>query len=194
MKLLFGTNNPNKLREIREILGSQFTVLSLADLGVEADVEETETTLEGNALLKARYYAQFAPDALCFADDSGLEAEALGGAPGVYSARYAGPGCTSADNIAKLLGELDGTASRRAAFRAVIAWHGLGREGMVEGRVGGTLLYAPRGSGGFGYDPLFVPDGYTETFAEMEPELKHRLSHRGQAVQAFAARVLAGTF
>ncbi|MDX2282749.1 MAG: RdgB/HAM1 family non-canonical purine NTP pyrophosphatase [Bacteroidia bacterium] len=194
MKLLFGTNNLNKLREIREILGSQFTVLSLADLGVEADVEETETTLEGNALLKARYYAQFAPDALCFADDSGLEADALGGAPGVYSARYAGPGCTSADNIAKLLSELHGAASRRAAFRAVIAWHGLGREGMVEGRVGGTLLYAPRGSGGFGYDPLFVPDGYTETFAEMAPELKHQLSHRGQAVQAFAARLRGGTF
>jgi XTP/dITP diphosphohydrolase len=155
------------------------------------DVEETADTLEGNALLKARVVGQTAGEP-AVADDTGLEVDALGGRPGVWAARYAGPGATYADNVAKLLAELDGAvdpATRRARFRTVAAvWFPDGREVVVEGSVEGTIALAPRGSAGFGYDPVFVPDeGDGRTFAEMTAEEKQAVSHRGRAFRALAA-------
>ncbi|GAB4417629.1 MAG: RdgB/HAM1 family non-canonical purine NTP pyrophosphatase [Bacteroidia bacterium] len=182
--LLFGTNNRDKLREIREVLHGRFTVLGLADLGLDLDVEETEDTLVGNALLKARAY-QAAAGMPCFADDSGLEVDALGGAPGVYSARWAGPGCSYADNVARLLREMQGQSLRTARFRAVIAYTDGTTTRTFDGVVEGRIIDAVRGAGGFGYDPVFVPEGYDQTFAEMNPGDKHAISHRGRAVRAF---------
>ncbi len=183
--LLFGTNNAHKLREIQEMVGAIFAIKSLRDLGLDIDVEETEATLEGNALLKAQSF--FERTGLpCFADDTGLEVEALGGAPGVYTARYAGDHCSPADNIQKMLREMKGQKHRRARFRTVIAFFDGGQSRFFEGEVWGNITRTASGEGGFGYDPIFQPEGYDKTFASLSPEEKHAISHRGIAVRRFA--------
>ena len=184
-KIVFATNNKNKLAEIREMLaGTGFEVLSLADIGCHDDIPETAATLEGNALQKANYvYNKYATP--CFADDTGLEVDALGGAPGVYSARYAGgEGHDSEANMAKLLAKLGGKSDRRARFRTVIALIEGGQEEpkLFEGIVTGEITADRRGGEGFGYDPIFRPDGHAETFAEMGHEMKNKISHRARAV------------
>lgn len=183
--LVFATNNLHKLEEVRDILGGSFRIASLKEIGCTDDIPETADTLEGNALQKARYVKdKFGYD--CFADDTGLEVEALGGAPGVFSARYAGPGHGSEANMQKLLKELEGKANRQAQFRTVVALILEGREYTFEGIVRGTILTERRGTAGFGYDPVFVSEGYAETFAEMGSEEKNRISHRARAVQKLA--------
>ena len=184
-KLVFATNNPHKLEEVRAILGSDVEVLSLRDIGCTADIPETADTLDDNALLKARFVAsRYGVD--CFADDTGLEVAALDGAPGVYSARFAGPGCTPADNVRKLLGLMQDADDRSARFRTVVALIRGGKEYCFEGIVGGTIARTPAGCGGFGYDPVFVPEGYDRTFAELPPAEKNRISHRARAVAKLA--------
>lgn len=183
--LVFATNNLHKLEEVRDILGGSFRIASLKEIGCTDDIPETADTLEGNALQKARYVKdKFGYD--CFADDTGLEVEALGGAPGVFSARYAGPGHDSEANMQKLLKELEGKTNRQAQFRTVVALLLDGEEYTFEGIVRGTILTERRGTAGFGYDPVFVPEGYAETFAEMGSEEKNRISHRARAVQKLA--------
>jgi len=185
-QILFGTNNSHKLREIREMVGEIYQVLQLSDLGKYIEVEETEPTLEGNALLKVHAFFEVSQLA-CFADDTGLEVDALGGAPGVTTARYAGEHCNLQDNIDKLLRELGETGDRKARFRTVIAFFDGKQEQLFEGVVEGNIAREPKGQEGFGYDPVFIPDGYDQTFAEMEPSEKHRISHRGKAVRQFAS-------
>lgn len=183
--LVFATNNLHKLEEVRDILGGSFRIASLKEIGCTDDIPETADTLEGNALQKARYVKdKFGYD--CFADDTGLEVEALGGAPGVFSARYAGPGHDSEANMQKLLKELERKTNRQAQFRTVVALLLDGEEYTFEGIVRGTILTERRGTAGFGYDPVFVPEGYAETFAEMGSEEKNRISHRARAVQKLA--------
>lgn len=185
MKLVFATNNAHKLEEVRAILGSSYEVLSLREIGCTADIPETADTFEGNALQKAHYVKEhFGYD--CFADDTGLEVAALDGAPGVHSARYAGDHDSDA-NCTKLLAELlrtaqQGNADRSARFRTVVALILNGEEHLFEGIVNGTIATERHGNGGFGYDPLFQPDGYSTTFAEMGDE-KNLISHRARAVQ-----------
>lgn len=188
--ILFGTNNAHKLEEVRAILEGKIRVLSLADAGLEMDVEETELTLEGNARLKAEAFGK-AAGLPCFADDTGLEVEALNGAPGVFSARYAGPGCSFADNVNKLLSELSGAENRRAQFRTVIAYFDGSTTHYFDGVVKGTITDQPTGKNGFGYDPVFWPEGTAKTFAEMRPEEKNAISHRARAVKAFVSYLLA---
>lgn len=186
-KLVFATNNAHKLEEVRAILGENIEVLSLDDIGCHADIPETAETLEGNAALKAEYiYEHYGLD--CFADDTGLEVEALDGAPGVYSARYAGgEGHDSEANMKKLLKELEGKDNRRAQFRTAICLIESGKEYLFEGIVKGGIIEEKRGVSGFGYDPVFVPEGYGETFAEMGGEEKNKISHRARAVQQLCA-------
>lgn len=184
-KVVFATNNKNKLAEIREMLaGSGIEVLSLADIGCHADIPETSSTIEGNAIQKAQYVFDNYHIS-CFADDTGLEVTALGGAPGVYSARYAGgEGHDSEANMAKLLGELNGKSDRSAQFRTAIALilEGDGEPKLFEGIVKGEIITEKRGGEGFGYDPIFRPDGYDKTFAELGHEIKNKISHRARAV------------
>ena len=183
MELLFATNNRHKLHEIIGIAGQDHTILSLADIGMEEEIPETSETLEGNAIQKARFvYERSGMN--CFADDTGLEIDALGGRPGVYSARYAGEGCSFEDNVKKVLLEMKGEKFRAARFRCVICLVLDGREYLFEGRVDGAIMEQPEGSGGFGYDPVFRPDGHKESFATMSPVEKNRISHRGRAVTA----------
>ena len=187
-QIVFASNNSHKLRELREILGEGFEVLGLADIGCHDDIPETAETFEGNALLKARFVKEhYGYD--CFADDSGLEVDALGGAPGIYSARYAGgEGHDSAANNARLLRELDGITDRRARFRTAIALLiGDDAPRYFNGSVEGTILTEEHGAGGFGYDPLFRPLGWDKTFAEATPEEKNAVSHRGRAVRELAS-------
>lgn len=184
MDIFFGTNNPHKLSEVQEMLGERFRLKSFRDLETAFDVEETEDTLEGNAALKARAFYEHT-GLPCFSDDSGLEVDALHGAPGVYSARYSGPGATTESNNAKLLKALESSTDRRARFRAVIAYFDGEAMRLFEGKVEGEILTERVGEGGFGYDPIFQPEGYAISFAEMESEEKHRISHRGKAVRAF---------
>lgn len=179
-KLVFATHNQNKLKEIQQMLGGEFELLSLSDLGFEEDIPETADTLEGNALQKARFVREkFGLDV--FADDTGLMVDALGGAPGVYSARYAGPQRDARDNMSKLLGELEGRKNRSARFITAIALLSGDREHLFIGEVEGRIIADLRGKGGFGYDPVFMPEGYSETFAEMDAETKNSISHRGRA-------------
>lgn len=178
--LVFATNNPHKAREVGLILGDGFSVKTLRDIGCFEEIEETEPTLEGNALLKARYVKEkYGYD--CFSEDAGLEVEALGGAPGVHTARYAGEAKDPNANMALLLKNLEGHENRRARFRAVIALITDGREILLEGVCPGRIASEKRGSGGFGYDPVFIPDGYDETFAQLGDDVKSRISHRAQA-------------
>lgn len=181
-KLVFATNNAHKLDEIRAILGNKMEILSLNDIDCHADIPETADTLEGNAALKAQYiYKNFGLD--CFADDTGLEVEALNGAPGIYSARYAGgEGHDSEANMKKLLAEMEGKENRKARFRTAICLIEDGKEHLFEGIVNGEIIQERRGGSGFGYDPVFVPEGYTETFAEMGNDEKNKISHRARAV------------
>ena len=180
IKLVFATNNEHKLNEIQNMLGNRFLLLSLSEIGCFEDIPETRDTLEGNASQKANYiYERYGFN--CFADDTGLEVEALGMAPGVYSARYAGPQRNSIDNMKKLLFELDKINNRTARFRTVISFIMKGTETQFEGIVEGEILKEPRGIKGFGYDPIFQPNGYTVSFAEMELNKKNEISHRGRA-------------
>lgn len=182
--LLFGTNNQNKLSEIRQIVGEHYEVVSLRDLSKDIDVEETENTLEGNATLKAKTYFEVT-GIPCFADDTGLEVEALDGRPGVYSARYAGENCTYMDNVLKMLEEMQGKTNRKAHFRTVIAFYDGNGLHLFDGIAKGEITREIKGEGGFGYDPIFLPEGYEKTFAELTPEEKNRISHRGKAVRSF---------
>lgn len=180
MKLVFATNNRHKLDEVRAIVGDRVEVLSLNDIGCHDDIPETADTLQGNALIKARYiYEKFGVD--CFADDTGLEVEALDGAPGVYSARYAGEECDSEANMQKLLQNLTGKSNRNAQFRTVIALIIKGEEKLFNGIVKGTITEEKRGDSGFGYDPVFVPEGFSESFAQMSGDMKNSISHRYRA-------------
>ena len=180
-KLVFATNNAHKLEEIRAILGDKMEILSLADINCHADIPETANTLEGNAHLKSEYvYNHYGLD--CFADDTGLEVEALDGAPGVYSARYAGDGHDSQANMQKLLKEMEEKNNRKAQFRTVIALIISGEEHLFEGKVEGHIATEKRGTEGFGYDPVFIPEDTGLTFAQMGPDAKNRISHRGRAV------------
>ena len=181
-KFVFATNNAHKLEEVKAIVGTKIEILSLKDIGCQADIPETADTLEGNALLKARFiYETYHLD--CFADDTGLEVEALNGAPGVYSARYAGDAHNSEANMRKLLQELEGVENRRARFRTAFALILNGKEHLFEGIVNGHITPVRHGTSGFGYDPVFVPDGYTQTFAEMGDALKNKISHRAIGAQ-----------
>jgi XTP/dITP diphosphohydrolase len=181
MKLCFATNNKHKLDEVAKAVGKSFQIVSLEELSVTEELPETQDTLEGNALQKALYVYE-KTKVPCFADDSGLEVQALGGAPGVYSARYAGPQRDSDDNIDKLLDALRNTDDRSARFRTVIALVSLGDQKLFEGVVAGKITLERHGNQGFGYDPVFKPNGSTNTFAQMDLETKNKLSHRGQAV------------
>ena len=189
MKLYFATNNIHKLKEVQEVVGDSFQIESMRSLGINEDIPEDQQTLEGNALQKARFLSDRTGES-CFADDTGLEVDALNGAPGVYSARYAGDAKNSFDNMALLLKNMSGKQNRKARFRTVIALILDGKEYLFEGIVNGTIAEEPRGTAGFGYDPLFVPDGYSTTFAEMDSEAKNAISHRGRAVEKLAAFLL----
>ena len=192
-KFVFATNNAHKLEEVTAILGDKIELLSMKDIHCHADIPETADTLEGNALLKARYiFENYNMD--CFADDTGLEVEALNGAPGVYSARYAGPGHDSEANMNKLLHEMENKENRKARFRTVIALILNGKEYLFEGVVNGTIINEKRGGSGFGYDPIFVPDTYSETFAEMGNDIKNQISHRAEAVKKLTAFLSDHTF
>ncbi|MBO4851918.1 MAG: non-canonical purine NTP diphosphatase [Prevotella sp.] len=195
MKIVFATNNLHKLSEIRDILGEHFDVLSLSDIGCHEDIPETADTLEGNALLKAQYVADNYHIS-CFADDTGLEVDALGGAPGVYSARYAGGvGHDSEANMRKLLKELGENNNRKARFRTVIALIELekGQTTCFEGIVNGQITRERHGQEGFGYDPIFQPDGYDQTFAQLGMDIKNHISHRAKAVEKLATHLLKKT-
>ena len=182
-KLVFATNNAHKLEEVAAILGDQVELLSLNDISCQTDIPETAETLEGNALLKSSYiYKNYHLD--CFADDTGLEVEALTGAPGVYSARYAGgEGHDAQANMLKLLHELDGKENRKAQFRTAISLILDGKEYLFEGVIKGEIIKEKRGDSGFGYDPVFMPEGYDRTFAELGNDIKNQISHRALAVQ-----------
>lgn len=180
MKICFATNNVHKLQEIQAMLGDKFEVAGLADIGCKEDLPENQETLEGNSLEKARYIYQHY-QVNCFADDTGLEVMALNGAPGVYSARYAGPQKKDEDNIDLLLKELKDTANREAQFRTVITLIVHGNIKQFEGIARGTIIRERRGATGFGYDPVFIPAGHHLTFAEMGKE-KNKISHRAKAV------------
>jgi len=180
-ELLFATNNLHKLREIRDILGTVCSIKCLKEVGRDIEIPETCDTLEGNASQKA-WFIHEKTGMNCFADDTGLEIEALDGRPGVYSARYAGDGCSFDENIDKILMELSGKANRKACFRCVICLIINGKEQTFEGRIDGTITTDRNGTDGFGYDPVFIPDGYRQTFSEMPAYLKNGISHRGRAI------------
>ena len=182
-RLVFATNNAHKLEEVRAILGNSIDILSLNDIGCHVDIPETADTFEGNASIKAEFiYGKYGID--CFADDSGLEVDALGGAPGVMSARYASvDGHDSDANMVKLLKALAGVSDRSAQFRTVICLIEGGKHSFFEGIVRGKIIEERRGSGGFGYDPVFVPEGYEQTFAELGNEIKNSISHRARATR-----------
>lgn len=180
-KLVFATNNAHKLKEVKAILEPTFTIVSLSELDCYDDIPETADTLDGNALLKAQYiFDKFGLD--CFADDTGLEIEALDGEPGVYSARYAGEENCATKNMCKVLRLLGNNKNRKACFRTVIALIQNGETRYFEGRIDGNIALQPRGESGFGYDPIFVPEGYLASFAQLSAEEKNTISHRALAV------------
>jgi len=185
-ELIFASGNENKVAEVEYKLGGVVKLKSLHAIGCNEEIPETGNTLEENARIKARYvWETYRVD--CFADDTGLEVEALGGAPGVYSARYAGPQKNPADNMALLLSELEDKTNRRARFRTVICLIREGKESLFEGIVNGEIIEQARGAEGFGYDPIFVPEGFSKTFAEMSMDEKNTISHRGRAIASLAA-------
>ncbi len=186
MRLLFASQNQHKLEEIKPLLPPRVELLSLADVQFEGDIPETSPTLAGNAIQKAAYiYTKFKMP--CFADDTGLEIDALGGRPGVYSARYAGLNKSADDNMEKVLKQMNGETQRKAVFKTVIALAGMEDLMFFEGIVKGTITSEKRGSNGFGYDPIFMPDGYSVTFAQMNMDEKNKLSHRANAVLKFVS-------
>lgn len=181
MSLVFATNNKHKLEEISHLLEGTYEIIPLEAIGCHDDIPENHETLEENALQKARYIKEhYGCD--CFADDTGLEIEALNGQPGVYSARYAGPAKDSKANMQKVLDNMQNQANRKACFRTIIALILDGQEYLFEGRVDGEILTEQHGSAGFGYDPIFRPEGFKESFAEMDLDTKNSISHRGRAV------------
>lgn len=187
-QLLFATHNHNKATEIQKLLCDKYIIKTLDDIGIDTDIAETGTTLLENARIKARYLHEVSHSA-CFADDTGLEVDALNGAPGVYSARYAGEDCNSSNNIDKLLRELQGADNRRARFKTVIVYIDNNNvEHCFEGIVKGQIIRERRGDGGFGYDPIFVPnDAKGLTFAQIPTEEKNKISHRGKAIRKLVA-------
>ncbi|MDD2195736.1 MAG: non-canonical purine NTP diphosphatase [Bacteroidales bacterium] len=181
-KIVFATNNLHKLSEVQHILGNHFLLLSLNDIGFNHDIPEDHDTLEENASQKVRFiHNRFSVN--CFADDTGLEVDALGGSPGVHSARYAGDHKSTKDNVRKLLADLKGESNRKAQFRTVISLIIDGTEKQFEGIIRGQIIDDLRGENGFGYDPIFVPEGYSKTFAELNLSIKNRISHRAIAIQ-----------
>lgn len=183
--LIFATGNKHKAEEVQNFLGGSFALCCLKDVGITEDIPENADTLQGNALQKALYVYQRTGKA-CFADDTGLEVDALGGAPGVHTARYAGENKSSDDNVNLLLKNLSGVANRTARFRTVIAYiDDLGKSHFFEGVVEGTIVEERHGIGGFGYDPVFMPKGYEKTFAEIPLDEKNKISHRGLAMSKF---------
>jgi len=186
MKLVFATNNLNKLKEVQQMLSSPFEILSLKDINCFEEVEETETTLEGNAKLKANYITtNFGYS--CFADDTGLEVDALDGKPGVYSARFAGEPRDAERNMKKLLSELKDESDRKAQFRTAICLNINNEQFLFEGICKGEILTEKKGEKGFGYDPVFKPEGFSTSFAEMRAEEKNKISHRGLAIHKLVA-------
>lgn len=182
MKLVFATNNANKVKEVQSLLPDTITILSLKDIGCEEDIPETQPTIEGNAIQKAQYVKKhYGYD--CFADDTGLEVHALKGEPGVFSARYAGPQRNANDNMNKLLNELQDKEDRSAHFKTVVALILNEQQYTFEGICEGTIIKEKKGDKGFGYDPIFMADGFTETFAQISLAEKNRVGHRGKAVQ-----------
>lgn len=182
MQLIFATHNKNKIKEVKGLIPKTTDLLSLDDINLLTEIEETESTLEGNALLKAKtIYGQTGTN--CFADDSGLLVEALNGAPGVHSARYAGEQKNDEDNIRKLLQNLNNESNRKAHFKTVMALIIDGKDYLFEGIIHGKIITEKIGTNGFGYDPIFIPDGYAETFAQLNSETKNAISHRGIALQ-----------
>jgi XTP/dITP diphosphohydrolase len=182
MTICFATNNQHKLEEVRAALGSDFRLLSLNEIGCHQDLPETGSTLEANALQKAQFvFDHF--QIPCFADDTGLETQALNGAPGVDSAHYAGPQRSATDNIALLLKNMEGKTNRQAQFKTIMAWVEPNHHILFEGTVSGKILTQLRGNGGFGYDPVFLPDGFNKTFAEMNMAEKNSISHRARALE-----------
>lgn len=180
-KLVFATNNKHKLEEVRAVLSGHFEILSLNDINCFDEIPETAVTLEGNALIKSSHiYQKYGYE--CFADDTGLEVDALNGRPGVYSARYAGEENDAVKNMQKLLKELDGIENRKAQFRTVIALIKDNKTMYFEGVIKGHIGLSPAGTTGFGYDPLFIPDGFSQTFAELGADQKNKISHRALAV------------
>lgn len=181
MQLVFATNNLNKLKEVQAIIPQHIKLLSLKDIACTEDIPETQATIKGNAIQKAEYLKEhYGYD--CFADDTGLEVEALNGEPGVYSARYAGPQRNAEDNTNKLLTELKNKANRKAQFKTVIALHLNGELHTFTGICEGSITANKQGDGGFGYDPIFKAEGYDKTFAEISLEEKNKIGHRGKAV------------
>lgn len=181
-EIVFATNNAHKLEEVTPLLAKKYAVLSLSDIKCTEDIPETADTLEGNALLKAQYiFKRYGKN--CFSDDTGLEVEALDNAPGVYSARYAGKEKSAEANMNKLLSELKGKENRKAQFRTAVALILDGKEYLFEGIVKGKIIDNKRGEEGFGYDPIFIPEGYTQTFAELPLSEKNKISHRARAVE-----------
>ena len=188
--IVFATNNTHKLEEVRAIVSGDINIVSLQDIGCQEDIPETAETLEGNALLKSAFvHERFGYD--CFADDTGLEVEALNGEPGVRSARYAGDAHDSNANIEKLLHALEGQQNRKARFRTVIALIINNQTEFFEGVITGRIIEERRGETGFGYDPVFMPDGYSETFAELGADLKNSISHRALAVRKLGLQIRA---
>ncbi|CCG52731.1 Nucleoside-triphosphatase [Flavobacterium indicum GPTSA100-9 = DSM 17447] len=182
MKLVFASNNKNKIAEIQQLIGDKFEIVSLEDIGCTEDIPETAETIEGNAILKAQYvYDKYGLS--CFADDTGLEIDALQGEPGVYSARYAGEQKNADDNMALVLQKLENKTNRSAQFKTVIALNFGSEHFLFEGIVKGTITPVKRGNEGFGYDPIFQPEGFDVTFAEMSMQQKATISHRGKAVE-----------
>jgi XTP/dITP diphosphohydrolase len=182
MKLVFASNNKNKIQEIQALVPNTIQIVSLEEIGCTEDIPETADTIEGNAILKANYVSEkYGYD--CFADDTGLEVEALNGAPGVYSARYAGEQKDANDNMDKLLSELKDKSNRKANFKTVIALNLNGKQNLFTGIINGKIIEEKIGTNGFGYDPIFVADGYEKTFAELTMEEKSTISHRGIAVK-----------
>lgn len=182
MQLVFASNNKNKIKEIQLLLPESIQILSLEDIGCTEDIPETSATIEGNAILKANYVSQkYGYD--CFADDSGLEVDALNGEPGVFSARYAGEPKNDENNIDKLIANLNGIENKKANFKTVICLNLNGEQHLFTGIINGKIIEERIGKNGFGYDPIFVADGYQKTFAELTLEEKARISHRGIAVQ-----------
>ena len=187
--IVFATNNKHKIEEVQHLLGDRFNLVSLSSLGHQEDIPENQATLEGNAVEKARFISH-AYKTDCFADDTGLEIDALHGEPGVFSARYAGPAKDSKANMQKVLEKMKGVRNRKARFRTVIALVWKGTEYLFEGTVEGSIIESPRGTMGFGYDPIFMPDGGQETFAEMKLSDKNLISHRARATQKLVAFLL----
>ncbi|HTG66724.1 MAG TPA: non-canonical purine NTP diphosphatase [Flavobacterium sp.] len=182
MQLVFASNNKNKIKEIQQLLPESIEILSLEAIGCHEEIPETADTIEGNAILKANYVTEkYGYD--CFADDTGLEVEALNGAPGVYSARYAGEQKDAQDNMNLLLDNLANNPNRNAQFKTVIALNIKGQQQLFTGIAKGTITTEKSGNQGFGYDPIFQPEGYQETFADLSLETKNQISHRGKATQ-----------